>query len=539
MDFRPLLRRAAFALLRGIARVRRAGARTLLALPGALGALRSSRLVRGLLSASRRALRVAVPAALLVALALAFEAFCLVRIEPGEIGVRQREWGSSRGVEALDHPGPALFVSWPGRVRWQRLDGRTRVETFAPPDDGGTRPPLEVRTREGNAATVWAGVPYRIRPGSAHRLVADGARGTYPRQVATTIEKVLTQEFARLASDEFHDPAARRSVCDGALARLADALAPLHVEALGVWIRAVEFPPTYEKTQQEQQLRSQSVLTQEVLDGLAARQLENQFVAHAVARDHSALLTRLTRAYDAAQRAAREEIELQAARNQGLARELEAERAVRAAQLDELHAQARHNEEQLALAELAQRKRELEDELAREEAELTASLGLEFEDLHRVGEQELARLVLDQREVEQALEQELGILRAAAQGELEEARREHASQVSALRRAGERRAREVRDAAELRHDARLVEADLLLEAAAVERERLRGEVLASRGGRLWLAREAARRVRFGRVVLDPADARVPSPLELDALAALLLGSEAEPTRAPRAPAERR
>lgn len=539
MDVRPILRRAALALLRGIARARRAGARALLALPPALAALRASRLTRGLLSTSRRALRVALPAAGLVALALAFEAFCLVRIEPGEIGVRQREWGPGRGVEALDHPGPALFVSWPGRTRWQRLDGRTRVETFAPPDDGGTRPPLEVRTREGNAATVWAGVPYRIRPGATHRLVADGARGTYPRQVATTIEKILTQEFARLASDEFHDPAARRSACDGALARLEDALAPLHVEALGVWMRAVEFPPTYEKTQQEQQLRSQSVLTQEVLDGLAARQIENQFVAHALARDHSALLTRLTRTYDAAQRAGRERIELQAARNQGLARELDAERAARSVELDELHARARHTEEQLALAELARRKRDLEDELAREEAELTATLGLEFESLRRAGERDLARLALDQREVEQTLGEELDGLRAASHQGLEEARRAHGAQLLALRRDGERRARELRDAAELRHDARLVEADLLLEAAAVERERLRGEVLATRGGRLWLAREAARRVRFGRVVLDPGDARVPSPLELDALAALLLGSAAEPASGVRAPGDRR
>lgn len=523
METRQHLRRYAGVLGRGLSRLPAIAAVAARSALARFERLRTSALGRRLGALLRRALRIGALAGVLVALALAFEALCLVRIEPGEIGVRQREWGAQRGVEALDHPGPRLFVVWPGRERWHRLDGRTRTVTFAPENDGGGHAPLEVRTREGNAARVWASVPYRVRPGAAHRIVADGSKSTYLRQVGTTVEKVLTQEFARLSSDEFHDPAARRTICEEALVRLNGELGANHIEADGVWIRAVEFPPTYEKTRQEQQLRGQSLLTQEVLDRLAARQLENQFVAHAIARDHSALLTRLTRSYDDAHRAAKLELELQRARNEALGQELGGELARRGAELEESFAQTRHAEEHLALAELALGKRELEDELARDELELGAVLDAELESLRRAGESELARLGLDLRDMEQDLASELSVARTGRERELEEQRRSQAAVLADLRLGAERRARELRDGADLRHDALLAEADLALEAATVERERLRGEVLATQGGRLWLAREAARRLRFGRIVLDPRDGKVPSPMELDALGALLIG----------------
>ena len=64
-----------------------------------------------------------------------------------------------------------------------------------------------------------------------------------------------------------------------------------------------------------------------------------------------------------------------------------------------------------------------------------------------------------------------------------------------------------------------------LELAGIERDGALGELLSTEGGRLYQAREAARALRFGRVTFDPADERVPSPFDLDALQELVLGRE--------------
>ena len=78
--------------------------------------------------------------------------------------------------------------------------------------------------------------------------------------------------------------------------------------------------------------------------------------------------------------------------------------------------------------------------------------------------------------------------------------------------------------AELEASALQAEGKRALERASIDRDADMAELLASEGGRVWLAREAARNLRFGRVALDPADPEVPLPMDLEALERLLLGS---------------
>jgi SPFH domain / Band 7 family len=84
-------------------------------------------------------------------------------------------------------------------------------------------------------------------------------------------------------------------------------------------------------------------------------------------------------------------------------------------------------------------------------------------------------------------------------------------------------------AARLRFEARaeaerlVVVGELALTRAEAEREGARNEALSGAGGRLYLAREAARRLRFAGITLDARDPATPNPLDLDRLLPLLIG----------------
>lgn len=72
--------------------------------------------------------------------------------------------------------------------------------------------------------------------------------------------------------------------------------------------------------------------------------------------------------------------------------------------------------------------------------------------------------------------------------------------------------------------AKLVAAgDIALHEAEAERTRLMAEAYGSPGGRLYLAREAAERLRVKEVTLNSNDPRVPSMLDLDELVRLFVG----------------
>ena len=71
----------------------------------------------------------------------------------------------------------------------------------------------------------------------------------------------------------------------------------------------------------------------------------------------------------------------------------------------------------------------------------------------------------------------------------------------------------------------LAEGDKALADVDVLREELVLDTLESEGGRIWIARKAASKLRFGRVVLDSSDERTPAPFDLAQLARFLAGDD--------------
>lgn len=396
---RPRASRAAAAVRRALSAAARR-TRTA-ALAGASGARRVARAARRPLRLATRTLAIA---AAIFCVALGAGWTFLHRVPPGVVAVRQAQWGG-RGVVERDF-GPGLHLTVRGRDAWYELPAGSQILRFAWKNEGGDEDILPAATREGEAAQVAVVVAYRILPGSAWRVVADGLRGDYRLRAVAVCRRVLLEELGALTAAELVDPDRRAAVERSALARLATELAATHLEAIDVRLGTTFFNPTYEKKLFERQLATQDELTRA---SLAARAAE-----------------------------------------------------------------ARVNE-QLAL--------------------------------------EITREV---QGVQEAFDRELEVLRNA-----------HQVALADLARESERHAREVRSRTDLDVLRLGNESELALASAAALRERLFAQARTADTGRLDVARQAARNLRIGRVVLDPADPGTPNVLDLDVVVDLLMGGSGE------------
>ncbi len=176
-------------------------------------------------------------------------------VEPDRVAVRQSKWGG--GVAARDF-GPGLHLSLPGVHDWYDLPAGTQLlEWHMESGQPTTSNPLEVRTADGNVVTLDVVVPYRVLPGEAHRIVAEGRRVTFTGEVRTLVEQALQDQLGLLSLDAFSNSDARAERVASALEQLGTTLAEAHVAAEDVLIGAIGFSPAYEKklleTQRERQ----------------------------------------------------------------------------------------------------------------------------------------------------------------------------------------------------------------------------------------------------------------------------------------------
>ncbi|MGD2018094.1 MAG: SPFH domain-containing protein [Planctomycetota bacterium] len=194
------------------------------------------------------------------ALLLAVSGSLFVRIHPWEIGVKQ----NLLAKEILPQDfGTGFGLRIPGVHQWHRMDRRTHFVTFAEKDVrtalGTNRPALEIRTKDNNLATYELSVTYKIIDGSANKIVSERRKDVYRERVLATVEAVMREELAQLASEEIFSTEARLAVAAAALERLRTDLLEFHCSPDQVLIRAVRFPEGYEARLQEKQLTYQKL----------------------------------------------------------------------------------------------------------------------------------------------------------------------------------------------------------------------------------------------------------------------------------------
>jgi regulator of protease activity HflC (stomatin/prohibitin superfamily) len=141
--------------------------------------------------------------------------------------------------------------------------------------------------------------------------------------------------------------------------------------------------------------------------------------------------------------------------------------------------------------------------------------------------QALARLEAEKRgdTTAEEIEAEEKRLRAEGDRRLEDLRSQALLEIARVDTASRGEAARLRSTADADYERDLAAGTLALERAQAERDRALGAVLAGEGGRLWLAREAARSLKIGAARLDASDPRLPPLVDLDAWVALFLGRE--------------
>jgi hypothetical protein len=206
----------------------------------------------------RASLRLLRQGAAIGALALAVLVggrFALHAVEPGQVGLRYSKWGGG-GVAAQDF-GPGLHLSLPGLHKWHDLPVGTDLMTWRSGEGEDPGRQLDVRTVDGGSVALDLCIPFRIRQGAAHLIVAEGNRGTYRELARAKAEPVLLDAFGRFASEELSDSAARRAVLERALVELNASLEAIHLVAGEILVEEVRFAEAYEKklveTQREEQ----------------------------------------------------------------------------------------------------------------------------------------------------------------------------------------------------------------------------------------------------------------------------------------------
>lgn len=194
-------------------------------------------------------------------------------IDPGMVGVRR---SAAAGIVAED-----LAPGWRLRVpAYHKVIYLPSTYFFLDytNDDKSPLEPLEIRTKDNNTVTIDVSVPVRIKPGSAHKLVAtgnhikDGGRYRYQRLAEQTAVSVLREELANLDSDGFYSTERRLAITDKSLELLNQHLAELHLEAQAVLIRSVRFRAEYERQLGQIQLNEQNKLLDHARERVAAEQ---------------------------------------------------------------------------------------------------------------------------------------------------------------------------------------------------------------------------------------------------------------------------
>lgn len=193
----------------------------------------------------------------------------LTKVEPGEVGVR---YNNAFGLLAEDL-GPGWHWELVGIQRIWQLPTHYVFLNYS------GKQALEIRTKDNNVVIVDVSVPYRIIPGSAHKVMnagnhLDTGNGTYrfERFANDTTISVLRESLAQLQSAHFYDTDERLKISNQTLAHLKEKLANLYLEPAQVLIRAAYFRKDYETQLAKIQHNEQQKLLDKATQKVATKQ---------------------------------------------------------------------------------------------------------------------------------------------------------------------------------------------------------------------------------------------------------------------------
>ena len=179
----------------------------------------------------------------------------LQKVEIGEVGVLTKEWGG--GLVKQDYP-PGYYMDIGPLHTWAIFDAT--VQTIER-RKGAEKGPFVFKSVDGADVTLDVSIKYRIKPGSAWRILEQfGPGNAYQDKVHNESVDALRAVFGDLATEAFYDPETRSKTAEKTRAKLTQRLEASHVELIDVLIRNVSFSQSYEDRIKQKELAKQEAL---------------------------------------------------------------------------------------------------------------------------------------------------------------------------------------------------------------------------------------------------------------------------------------
>ena len=230
----------------------------------------------------------------IVAVAIAAILFraCFKKIEPGQAGILNKNWGG--GLQEKDFT-QGYYLALGGLYTWHVMDTTVQTLSMLRPTPGkrtnrtnrtGVFGALKVKSSDGADVTLDITIKYRIQPGAAWKVLKMFGDGNlYQTQVRTRANKTLQLGLGQLNTEQFFDPNYRKSTQSTMEDQLRPRLADMNVELVDILIRDVEFQKSFELKIKAKTLTKQNAELQIAMTKSAeARGNTNEIVAETAAK---------------------------------------------------------------------------------------------------------------------------------------------------------------------------------------------------------------------------------------------------------------
>ncbi|MDG1498608.1 MAG: SPFH domain-containing protein [Planctomycetota bacterium] len=181
----------------------------------------------------------------------------LVHVQPWQAAVQQGNFSGGLSEHDL---APGLHVNIPGFDSVHVVDMGRRMTSFGVDSDPKSLNAIDLRTSDDNVVALSTAILWKVKPGTAHSIVARALVETLPTQVALTAAEVLRREFASMGSEAWFDADGRVLLTSQIEPKLAAELAALHVDLDGIYIQGFAFSNDLEVKLQEIQINHQKGL---------------------------------------------------------------------------------------------------------------------------------------------------------------------------------------------------------------------------------------------------------------------------------------
>lgn len=184
------------------------------------------------------------------------------KINPDEIGVRTLNFGSGKGVVAVDYAPGFHRAVWP-LDSWHRFPRTIQRIQFLKESgsilnqNGG---PLQLSSVDGDHVSLDAEVFFRILDGKAFVVLQDSGPGEqYKSLVRSLTVGAANSVFGQMKTEDFYNPKKREDSCLAINQSLQEKFKPRGLELVNFLVEKIEFDPKYESLIKQKKIADQQV----------------------------------------------------------------------------------------------------------------------------------------------------------------------------------------------------------------------------------------------------------------------------------------